>query len=47
MFDEYNGTANGTENMSPRNQKVFYHYLHTAQSKDVMVVKFNDHPDWT
>lgn len=43
MFDEYNGTANGTENISSRNQKVFYHYLHTQQSEDVMVVKFDYH----
>ena len=45
MFDEYNGTANGTENQSPKNQKVFYHYLNTAQSDDVMVVKFDHHPN--
>ena len=46
MFDEYNGTANGTESQAPKNEKVFYHYLNTKQSFDVMVVKFNNHPDW-
>lgn len=46
MFDEYNGTANGTENQAPKNEKVFYHYLNTKQSEDVMVFKPNNHPDW-
>ena len=46
MFDEYNGTANGTESQTPKNEKVFYHYLNTKQSEDVMVVKFNNHLDW-
>ncbi|XP_077296032.1 prolyl endopeptidase isoform X1 [Arctopsyche grandis] len=45
-YPEQTGKTDGSETDPNKDHKLYYHFLNTPQSEDVLVVEFPDEPNW-
>lgn len=45
-YPDRSGKTDGSETVSNRNHKLFYHVVNTPQNQDVLVAEFPDEPLW-